>query len=61
VIAAWFSIPNWIHDGLHEAGAAPPNFQFLAIVEYAFHFPWLIMTGVLAMVAIRLSKTYPIR
>jgi hypothetical protein len=59
LIAAWFSIPNWIHDGLHEAGAAPPNFQLLAIVEYAFHFPWLIMAGALAIVAIKLARTYP--
>jgi hypothetical protein len=58
LIALWFSIPNWIHDGMHEAGAAPPNWVFLAAVEYTFHFPWLIIAGVLAFVALRVAKAY---
>lgn len=57
-LAAWFSVLTWIHDGAHEAGAAPPNFAFLALVEFVFHFPWLIFSLALAMVAIRLAKTY---
>jgi len=61
LIGAWFSIPNWIHDGLHEAGATPPNFQLLAIVEYLFHFPWLVIAGILAAVGVRLARTYPIK
>ena len=58
LLALWFSVPNWIHDGLHEAGATPPNFMLLAIVEYAFHFPWLIISGILVIVALRLAKAY---
>ena len=57
-IALWFSILNWIHDGLHEAGAAPPNFVLLAMVEYVFHFPWLIFSGILVVVVLRLAKAY---
>ena len=59
LIAVWFSLPNWIHDGLHEAGAAPPNFFALAAVEYLFHFPWLIIAGILVFIAMKLAKAYP--
>ena len=58
LIALWFSIPNWIHDGLHEAGASPPNWALLAAVEYTFHFPWLIIAGILAVVALRMARAY---
>ena len=58
VIAVWFSIPNWIHDGLHEAGASPPNWIALVAVEYLFHFPWLIIAGVLVFVAVKLTKAF---
>lgn len=58
LIALWFSIPNWIHDGLHEAGAAPPNFLALLGVEFAFHFPWLILALILVFVTLRLAKAY---
>jgi len=58
LIAIWFSIPNWIHDGLHESGAVPPNFAELAAVEYIFHFPWLILAGILAVVALRMVRAY---
>ena len=57
-MALWFSILNWVHDGLHEAGAAPPNFALLAMVEYGFHFPWLIFSGILVVVVLRLAKAY---
>ena len=57
-IALWFSVLNWVHDGLHEAGASPPNWLSLALVEYGFHFPWLIFAGVLVFAAIKLAKTY---
>lgn len=58
LIALWFSIPNWIHEGLHESGAAPPNWMALAAVEYIVHFPWLIIAGILAVVALRTAKAY---
>lgn len=58
IIALWFSVLNWIHDGAHEAGAAPPNFVFLALVEYVFHFPWLIFSIALVLVARQLVKAY---
>lgn len=57
-IALWFSILNWIHDGLHQAGISPPNFVPLAMVEYVFHFPWLIFSGILVVVVLRLAKAY---
>lgn len=57
-IALWFSTLNWIHDGLHEAGASPPNFVLLAMVEYVFHFPWLLFSGILVVVVLRLAKAY---
>lgn len=58
LIALWFSVLNWIHDGLHQSGAAPPNYLALAFVEYGFHFPWLIISGILVVVALRFSKVY---
>jgi len=57
-IALWFSVLTWVHDGAHTSGAAPPNFVYLALVEYVFHFPWLIFALALAVVATRLSKAY---
>ena len=57
-IAMWFSVLNWVHDGAHMSGAAPPNYVYLALVEYVFHFPWLIFALALAVVATRLSKAY---
>ena len=57
-IAIWFSALNWIHDGMHETGAAPPNFAFLAFVEYTFHFPWLIFALALVVVTRRLVRVY---
>jgi len=57
-LAIWFTALNWIHDGLHEAGAAPPNFAALAVVEFLFHFPWLIFGLALAFVTVRLAKNY---
>ena len=57
-IALWFSILNWVHDGLHESGAAAPNFQLLALTEYVFHFPWLIFALALVVVTARLGRIY---
>ena len=57
-LALWFSLLNWIHDGLHNTGAMPPNWMLLAFTEYMFHVPWLIFSLALAMVAIRLAKGY---
>ncbi|MCS4538122.1 MAG: hypothetical protein HYY67_04605 [Thaumarchaeota archaeon] len=58
LIALWFSLLNWVHDGLHQAGAVPPNWLGLAAVEYVFHFPWLIFAGVLVLTVRRLNKAY---
>ena len=57
-IALWFSVLNWIHDGAHMAGAAPPNFVYLALVEYVFHFPWLIFAIAIMLVTTQLAKAY---
>jgi hypothetical protein len=58
LIALWFSVLNWVHDGAHMSGAAPPNFLYLALVEYVFHFPWLIFALALVVVATRLATVY---
>jgi hypothetical protein len=57
-IALWFSVLTWVHDGAHGSGAAPPNFAYLALVEFMFHFPWLIFALALAMVTMRLARVY---
>lgn len=57
-LALWFSVLTWVHDGLHISGAAPPNFTALALVEYGFHFPWLLFSGLLVFVVLRLQKAY---
>ncbi len=57
-IATWFSVLNWVHDGAHMSGAASPNFVYLALVEYVFHFPWLIFALALVVVATRLERVY---
>jgi len=57
-IAAWFSILNWIHDGAHMSGADSGNFAYLALVEYVFHFPWLIFAIALVLVVRQLVKAY---
>jgi hypothetical protein len=57
-IALWFSVLNWVHDGAHMAGAAPPNWLYLALVEYVFHFPWLIFALALTLVAGQLVRAY---
>jgi len=41
-IAVWFTTLNWVHDGLHNTGAMPPNWALLAFTEFTFHVPWLI-------------------
>jgi len=41
-IAVWFTALNWVHDGLHNSGAMPPNWGLLAFTEFLFHVPWLI-------------------
>jgi hypothetical protein len=57
-IALWFTLLNWIHDGFHDSGAAAPNWAYLAMTEYLFHFPWLIFGLALAIVVRQLTKAY---
>ena len=57
-IAVWFTLLNWIHDGLHNTGAMPPNWMLLAITEYTFHVPWLIFGLALVFVTRQLVKVY---
>ena len=57
-IAVWFTVLNWIHDGLHNTGAMPPNWGLLAFTEYLFHVPWLIFGLTLALVIRQLVKVY---
>ena len=57
-IALWFTLLNWIHDGLHNTGAMPPNWVLLAVTEYVFHVPWLIFGLALALVIRQLVKVY---
>ena len=57
-IALWFTLLNWIHDGLHNTGAMPPNWMLLAFTEYVFHVPWLIFGLALVFVIRQLVKVY---
>ncbi len=57
-IAVWFTLLNWIHDGLHNTGAMPPNWMLLAVTEYTFHVPWLIFGLALIFVARQLVNAY---
>ena len=57
-IAVWFTALNWIHDGLHNSGAMPPNWVLLAFTEYMFHVPWLIFGLALALVIRQLVNAY---
>jgi len=57
-MAVWFTALNWIHDGLHNSGAIPPNWGLLAFTEYLFHVPWLIMGLALTFVITQLVKVY---
>ena len=57
-IAVWFTTLNWIHDGLHETGALPPNWGLLAFTEYFFHVPWLIFGLAIVYVIRQFVKAY---
>jgi hypothetical protein len=57
-IAVWFTALNWIHDGLHNTGAMPPNWGLLAFTEYMFHVPWLIFGLAVAFVIRQLASAY---
>ena len=57
-IALWFTVLNWVHDGLHNTGAMPPNWVLLAVTEYVFHVPWLIFGLALALVIRQLVNVY---
>ena len=57
-IALWFTLLTWIHDGLHNTGAMPPNWTLLAFTEYAFHVPWLIFGLALVYVIRQFVKAY---
>ena len=57
-VAVWFTLTNWIHDGLHNTGAMPPNWALLAVTEYVFHVPWLIFGLALVFVIRQLMKVY---
>ena len=57
-IAVWFTALNWVHDGLHNTGAMPPNWPLLAVTEYVFHVPWLIFGLALTFVIRQLVNVY---
>lgn len=57
-IAVWFTALNWVHDGLHNTGAMPPNWALLALTEYLFHVPWLLFGVALVFVARQLVNAY---
>ena len=57
-IAVWFTALNWVHDGLHNSGAMPPNWGLLALTEYLFHVPWLIFGLAIVLVMRQFVKAY---
>lgn len=59
VIALWLSLTGWIHDGMHQNGATPPNFQYLLVPEYLWHAPpALILSAVLFFTAWGVARAY---
>ena len=57
-IAVWFTTLNWVHDGLHNTGAMPPNWALLALTEFLFHVPWLFFGLALVFVTRQLVNAY---
>ena len=57
-IAVWFTALNWVHDGLHNSGAMPPNWALLAFTEFLFHVPWLFFGVALVLVTRQLITAY---
>ena len=57
-IAVWFTALNWVHDGLHNTGAMPPNWALLAFTEFLFHVPWLFFGLALVLVTRQLVNAY---
>ena len=57
-IAVWFTALNWVHDGLHNTGAMPPNWALLAFTEGLFHVPWLLFGLALVLVTRQLVVVY---
>jgi len=57
-IAVWFTGLNWVHDGLHNTGAMPPNWALLAFTEFLFHVPWLFFGLALVFVTRQLVNAY---
>ena len=57
-IAVWFTALNWVHDGLHNTGAMPPNWALLAFTEFLFHVPWLLFGIALVFVTRQLVSAY---
>jgi len=57
-IAVWFTALNWVHDGLHNTGAMPPNWALLAFTEFMFHVPWLFFGLALVFVTRQLVTAY---
>jgi len=57
-IAVWFTALNWVHDGLHNTGAMPPNWALLAFTESLFHVPWLLFGLALVLVTRQLVVAY---
>jgi hypothetical protein len=57
-IAVWFTALNWVHDGLHNTGAMPPNWALLAFTESLFHVPWLLFGIALVFATRQLVNAY---
>jgi len=57
-VAVWFTALNWVHDGLHNTGAMPPNWALLALTEFTFHVPWLFFGLTLVLVTRQLIAVY---
>ena len=57
-IALWFTLLNWVHDGLHNTGAMPPNWSLLAFTEFLFHVPWLIFGLAIVLATRQFIGTY---
>ncbi len=55
-LSLWFTLLNWIHDGLHKSTEG--NFYALVGIEFGFHVPWLIFSLALTFAILRLAGAY---
>jgi hypothetical protein len=54
----FFTLTNWLHNGLHQNFNNNANYYTLAGIEYAFHFPWFLSSILLVYAMLRINRAY---